>query len=229
VDKHTRLISVALVSHQNGYVHDLIDTAHLAHAHGGYLYADAIQALGTIPVDVQASGVDFLCAGAYKWMLARPGIAPFFVRRDLFQRLRLDRYGEGQIAERLPNHLYEIYTDARRFEAAPAPPGPTAELAASLKYIEHIGLACIESHTVGMGMRLQLDLDRQGHRMFTPPGNRSPIVAFYIDRPVPEVRDIFRTNKLNVTARNGTVRVSPALFNTADEIDNFLSVAKTLL
>ena len=229
VDKNTRLISVALVSHQNGYVHDLSAIANLAHAHGAYLYADAIQALGTIAVDVQVSGVDFLCAGAYKWLLARSGIAPFFVRRDLFQRLRLDRYGEGQISERLPNHYYEIYTDARRFEGARPPTGPTAELAASLKYIETIGLSRIESHTVGLGRRLQLELDRQGHRLFTPPGNQSPIVAFYINRPVPEARNIFAANKLNVTARDGTVRVSPALFNTADEIERFLAVAKALL
>ena len=42
VDERTRLISLAWVSHQNGYVHDLKGLSDLAHAHGAYLYADAI-------------------------------------------------------------------------------------------------------------------------------------------------------------------------------------------
>jgi cysteine desulfurase/selenocysteine lyase len=45
------------------------------------VYADAIQAVGTIAVDVKAADVDFLCAGGYKWLLAGWGVAPFYVRK----------------------------------------------------------------------------------------------------------------------------------------------------
>ncbi len=41
IDERTRLVSVAWVSHQNGYHHDLAALAQLAHAQGSYLYADA--------------------------------------------------------------------------------------------------------------------------------------------------------------------------------------------
>jgi selenocysteine lyase/cysteine desulfurase len=229
VDGRTRLISVALVSHQNGYVHDLRSLAELAHSKGAYLYADAIQAVGSIDVDVRASQVDFLCAGAYKWLLSRNGIAPFYVRRSLFDRLRVDRYGEGQIANRLPNWQYELYTDARRFESATASNGATAELAAGLKYIDRIGIANIDAHGARLGLKLQQDLTRMGHRLFTPIGNRSPIVAFYINKPIGEARAIFSENKINVTARNGTVRVSPALFNDDADIERLLEAARKLL
>jgi selenocysteine lyase/cysteine desulfurase len=229
VDRRTRLISVALVSHQNGYVHDLKPLAELAHSHRAYLYADAIQAVGSISVDVRSTEVDFLCAGAYKWLLSRNGVAPFFVKRSLFDRLRLDRYGEGQIEERQPNKQYRLYADARRFESATASNGPTAELAAALNYIHQIGITNIESHGVGLGLRLQRGLAGMGHRLFTPPGNPSPIVAFYIRQSVDGARALFRENKMNVTARNGTVRVSPALFNTDAEVDLFLEIARKLL
>ena len=229
VDRRTRLISVALVSHQNGYAHDLGALADLAHSNGAYLYADAIQAVGSINVDVRATQVDFLCAGAYKWLLSRNGVAPFYVKRSLFDRLRVDRYGEGQIADRLPNRQYVLYTDARRFESATASNGATAELAAALKYIDQIGIASIEAHGVRLGLKLQQDLARMGHRLFTPMGNRSPIVAFYIDKPVSEARALFSANKINVTARNGTVRVSPALFNDDSDIERLLEAARKLL
>jgi selenocysteine lyase/cysteine desulfurase len=229
VDRKTRLISVALVSHQNGYVHDLHALAQLAHAHGAYLYADAIQAIGSINVDVRATQVDFLCAGAYKWLFSRNGVAPFYVKRSLLEKLRLDRYGEGQIADRLPDKQYTLYMDARRFDAATASNGPTAELAAALKYIGHIGMANIEAHGVRLGLKLQQQLSSMGHRLFTPEGNRCPIVAFYINQPVSQARALFSTNKINVTVRNGTVRVSPALFNTDADVFRFLDIARKLL
>jgi selenocysteine lyase/cysteine desulfurase len=229
VDSRTRLISVALVSHQNGYVHDLRALAELAHSYGAYLYADAIQAVGSISVDVRATQVDFLCAGAYKWLLSRNGVAPFYVKRSLFDRLRIDRYGEGQIANRLPNWQYSLYTDARRFESATASNGATAELAASLKYIAQIGSANIDAHGVRLGLKLQHELTRMGHRLFTPSGNRCPIVAFYTNKPVDDVRALFAANKINVTARNGTVRVSPALFNNDADIERLLDAARKLL
>lgn len=228
VDRRTRLISVALVSHQNGYVHDLKSLGDLAHSYGAYLYADAIQAIGSVIVDVRASGVDFLCSGAYKWLLSLNGVAPFYVKRALFERLRLDRYGEGQIAERLPDWHYKLYTNARRFESATASNGPTAELAASLKYIEQIGIANIDAHGVRQGLKLQQELARMGHRLFTPMGNRCPIVAFYINQPVSQARALFSEHKINVTARNGTVRVSPALFNNDADIESFLEAARKL-
>jgi selenocysteine lyase/cysteine desulfurase len=229
VDRRTRLISVALVSHQNGYVHDLRSLGDLAHSYGAYLYADAIQAVGSIVIDVQATQVDFLCAGAYKWLLSRNGVAPFYVKRSLFDRLRVDRYGEGQIADRLQHWQYNLYTNARRFESATASNGPTAELAASLKYIEQIGIANIDAHGARLGLKLQGALSGMGHRLFTPMGNRCPIVSFYINQPVGKARALFADNKINVTARNGTVRVSPALFNTDADIERFIHVARELL
>jgi len=64
VDNRTRLISVAWVSNLNGFRHEMRPLADLAHAHGAYLYTDAIQAIGTAPLDVRAAGVDFLCCGS---------------------------------------------------------------------------------------------------------------------------------------------------------------------
>ena len=63
VDQHTKLVSVAWVSHQNGFRHDMRPIADLAHAHGALFYTDAIQAVGMFPIDVKQAGVDFLCCG----------------------------------------------------------------------------------------------------------------------------------------------------------------------
>jgi len=230
VDARTRLVSVAWVSHLNGFRHDMRAIADVAHAKGALFYTDAIQAVGMFPIDVRASGVDCLCSGSYKWLLAGWGVAPFYVRSDVADRLRLDRFGEMHAGRELPDQSYEILTNAKRFDYSSRAFGDVYALSAGLSYLERVGVARIESHTVdALARRLQEGLDRQGHRLFTPMGNRSSIVTFYTTKPEAEVRTAFQNASVEVTVRTGTVRISPALFNNTDEIDRCLDVTKRLV
>jgi selenocysteine lyase/cysteine desulfurase len=229
IDKRTRIVSVAWVSHQNGFRHEMRPIAELAHAVGAVFYTDAIQGLGTIAMDVQAAGVDALCAGSYKWMLAGFGIAPFYIRREVNDRLRLDRYGEFQVEKELADHHYELGKTARRFDYCSRSFGSARELSAALAYLEKVGVARIEEHTVGLAQQLYACLSRQGHKLFTPPGNRSSIVTFYVTKPMADVHAAFQAAKVDVTVRDGEVRIAPALFNTSDEIERCLEVTRRLV
>ena len=230
VDLKTRLVSVAWVSHRNGYRHDMKGIAEVAHAKGALVYVDAIQGLGTFPMDVQASDIDFLCAGSYKWLLAGWGVAPLYVRSAVADRLTIDRYGEMHAGKELPDHSYEIPTNARRFDYSSRAFGDLYTLSAGLSYLERVGIERIERHTIdGLAQRLQQGLTAQGHRLFTPLGNRSAIVTFYTTKEQAEVQAAFQAANVNVTVRNGMVRVSAALFNNAEEIDRCLEVTKRLL
>ncbi len=228
VDRRTRIVSVAWVSNQNGFRHDMRPIADLAHAHGAVFYTDAIQAVGMFPIDVQAAGVDAMCCGSYKWMLAGFGIAPFFIRPELNERLRIDRFGEFQIDRELPEHHDDLIKTAKRFDYSSRAFGAAHQLSAGLSYLEKTGVARIESHTVALALRLSDGLAKQGHRLFTPPGNRSSIVTMYVAKPADDVRSAFHAGHVDVTARNGQVRISPALFNTADDVDRCLDVTRRL-
>ena len=224
VDRKTRLVSVAWVSHRNGFRHDMRPIADLAHAHGALFYTDAIQAAGTIRIDVRAADVDFLCAGGYKWLLAGWGVAPFYIRKSLIPSLRLDRYGEFNAARELPDGDYEIDPTARRFDYSSRAFGECHALSAGLAYLQSVGVDRIEAHTVGLALELQRELALQGHRLATPRGNRSPIVAVETARPMDDVRAAFSAAKVDVTVRGGRVRIAPALFNTASDIERCLRV-----
>jgi len=230
VDRRTRLVSVAWVSHQNGYRHDMRPIADLAHAHGAYCYVDAVQAVGMFPIDVRAAGVDFMASGTYKWLLASFGVAPFFIRRDLLDRIPLDRYGALHVERELGDHRYEIYRTAKRFDYATPAFGPIYQLGAALSFLDRVGVAAIETHTVALADRLNRGLRDMGARVLTPAGNRSSIVSFAVD-PAREAAAHFTKANVDVSVREGgrQVRVSPALFNTAEEIDRFLSVASVIV
>ncbi len=228
IDDRTRLVSVAWISHRNGFRHDMRALCDLAHARGALVYTDAIQAVGTVAVDVKAADVDFLCAGGYKWLLAGWGVAPFYVRRALSQRLALDRYGEFHADHELPDGDFQIDATARRFDYSSRAFGEAHALSAGLTYLEGVGVPRIELHTVGLALELQKGLSAQGHRLATPMGNRSPIVAFETAQSMDNVRAAFAAAKVDVTVRAGRVRIAPALFNTQDDIARCLAVTRGL-
>jgi selenocysteine lyase/cysteine desulfurase len=82
---------------------------------------------------------------------------------------------------------------------------------------------------VALAHRLHNGLVDQGHRMFTPPQNRSSIVTFYSDKPPAALSAAFAAANVQVTARDGAVRVAPALFNNSDDIDHCLDVTRMLI
>jgi len=228
VDDRTRVVSVAWVSHQNGFRHDMRPLADLAHAHGALFYADAVQALGMFPVDVRAAGVDCMTSGTYKWLLGGFGVAPFFIRRELLEKIRVDRLGELHVEKELGDHRYEIYRTARKFEYATLAFGEIYQLGAALTYLERVGVDRIERHTVALARDLREGLAALGFRLFTPPDNHTSIVSVHLDKNQTRAREVLDGGHVQVSFREkgSLIRVSPALFNTRDEIQRFLDLAK---
>ncbi len=228
VDDRTRLISVAWVSHQNGYQHDLTELARLAHSHGAYLYADAIQGVGMLSLDVKQVDIDFLTSGTYKWLLGGFGVAPFYVREDLLDTVKLDRLGSLHIAEELGDFRYELYTDGRKYGYATLAFGAVFQLRAALDYLLRVGVENIERHTVDLAHRLREGLMEQGHSVWTPAGNRSAIVTFEHGRDIERIRATLETANVRVSLKEGgsKIRASVALFNNAQDIEQLLKITE---
>jgi len=226
VDDRTRLISVSWISHQNGYRHDLKALAELAHAHDAFLYADAIQGIGAIDIDVRTTGIDFFTAGTYKWLLGGYGVAPFYVREELLDRIGPDRFGSLNIAEDLGDHRFRVHDDARKYGYATMGFGSVFQLRAALDYLLEVGVPNIEAHTVALAQRLNSGLRGQGHDVWTPVGNRSSIVTFRHHRDVDQVRRTLGDAGIRISfkAEGEELRAGIALFNTEEDIDRLLGV-----
>jgi cysteine desulfurase/selenocysteine lyase len=226
VDRQTRLISVAWVSHQNGFRHDLAGLADLAHSNGAYLYADAIQGIGALDIDVRSTGIDFFTAGTYKWLLGGYGVAPFYVREELLERIGTDRFGSLNIAEELGQHRFRVYDDARKYGYATMGFGSVFQLRAAIDYLLRVGVPNIEAHTVGLAQQLNTGLVGQGHDVCTPKDNRSPIVTFRHHRDIALVRSTLEEAGIRISfkAEGDELRAGIALFNNSDDIDKLLDV-----
>ena len=191
------------------------------------LYADAVQALGTFPVNLAELGVDFLASGSYKWLLANFGVAPFFIREEHLDRIRPDRYGHTQIAEKLAGHRFQLHASAAKYEYASLAFGPVAQLAAALGYFQRVGLARIERHTVALAHELRESVVQMGFETLTPEDNSSPIVSFLHARDAAQLKRLFDDEAVDVTFRddNDTViRAGIALFNNRNDVQRLIKL-----
>ena len=222
VDGRTRLISVAWVNNNSGYRHDMKALAALAHSHGAYLYSDAVQFIGTGPVDVRTEQVDCFTTGTYKWLMAGFGVAAFYVRRELLEKIHPPNVGwrSGQ------------QKSAKKFEYATQAFGDFYELAAAVKYLQRIGLDHIEARSQTLVKRFRSGLAERKIQIATPANNRSSIVSFYIRKPSADAEKILDAERVKVSLQGAgpvtRVRVALAFFNNEAEVDRMLEVAETL-
>lgn len=66
VDERTVLVTLALANHELGTISDVAGLAAEARARGVLVHTDAVQAVGRVPVNVRALGVDALALSAHK-------------------------------------------------------------------------------------------------------------------------------------------------------------------
>jgi cysteine desulfurase len=89
------LVSVMWVNNETGAIQPVREIAAIAHAAGARYHCDAIQAVGKLPVDAEASGVNLLSLAAHKFH-GPPGVAALRVHR----RIRLVPLVHGGHQER---------------------------------------------------------------------------------------------------------------------------------
>lgn len=92
----TCLVSVMLANNEIGVIQPLAEIAAICKARGVLLHCDATQAVGKIPVDVTALGVDLMSFSAHK-IYGPKGIGALYARRrDPIVRLEPQIVGGGQ-------------------------------------------------------------------------------------------------------------------------------------
>ena len=225
-DERSRLISVAWVSNRNGFRYELPPLADLAHAHGAYLYADAIQAWGTFPTNLHDEKVDFACGNGYKWLHADFGCAPFYVRREHLEWMTPDRYGHSQVAETLPGHRFRLKTSAEKLQYANPAYGPVAAMDAALGFLGEVGMDRIAAHTHALAGELRAGAEALGMQLFTPPDNPSAIVSFYHGLEHERLTEALAEEGVSITFQEDgeLLRAAVGMFNNRDDVDRLLGV-----
>lgn len=227
----TRLIAVSLVSSVTGFMHDLSDLCAMAHRHGVLVYADAVQAAGAVPIDVRASGVDFLACGTYKWLMGDYGCAFLYCRPDRLDQLKRIQVGWRQLSH-YESHVLPfepvgpaIGTLALSggvsglFEVSTPAWNSLAVVSASLEYIETIGIEAIARNRRPLIDQLREELEALGLQTLTPRGTPGPIIAFALEHAERRLSPELKAAGIQASLYKHRLRVSPSVYNDPADVD----------
>jgi len=226
-DARTRLVTISAVQFWSGFRADLVELAERLSARDVLLVVDAIQGVGALEFDLSKVSIDFLSAGAQKWLLGPIGIGFAYVSPRMQERMRPVTIGTDSVIRDGEYFDYDLTfrPDARRYEeAAPNYPGILG-LGAAVNLLLRAGMQQVESAILRLSDRLREELPRRGYTLvFSPkPGERSGIVSFRHTRMVPaEVQQRLRDAGIVISLRADFLRASPHFYNTDDDIARLL-------
>ena len=95
INERTAVVSIMAVNNEIGVIHPIAEIAAFCHQRGALFHTDAAQAVGKIPLDVAAMGIDLMSISAHK-IYGPTGIGALYVRRRPRVRLEPQMDGGGQ-------------------------------------------------------------------------------------------------------------------------------------
>ncbi|MFZ4857758.1 MAG: aminotransferase class V-fold PLP-dependent enzyme [Desulfuromonadaceae bacterium] len=240
VQANTRMIAVSHVSNVCGAIQPLQQLAEICRACGALFLVDAAQSAGYLPVDVEKYAIDLLAVPGHKGLLGPSGTGLLYAAsRVLLKPVTHGGTGSHSTAEEQPL----VMPDG--FEAGTHNLPGVAGLLAGIEFICDRGIAAIHRHGHVLLDQAEKELreihgvtiygpadpaDRCSVLSFTASGVDSALLAAELDHGFDiSVRAGLHcaplAHRTLGTLPGGTVRVSPGLFTTCEEIELFCEAA----
>lgn len=222
----TKAIMVSHITSGLGIVLPVKALADLARERGALSLIDGAQAVGQIPVDVKALGVDAYAGSPHKWLMAPKGTGFLYLRRSVQERFwttlasiawndhgkgafRFGQYGTGSVAV-------------------------VQGLVAAMQFVTRLGIDRIARWDAMLTSRLRDGLARVPTARITSPTHpqlTAAITTFRVEGvSAKALQDALWTRKVRVRAQNDQngVRLSAHLYVSPADIDTVLDLVSTL-
>ncbi len=228
IDDRTRLVALSWVNYSTGFRADLPSIGALCRERGVFFCVDVIQGLGVLPLDVVAAKVDAACADGHKWLCAPEGLAVFYLRRELQDRVRPISLGwwSAALPARFDLEDQPLANTARRFECGTLPTTNAYGLHESLALINKTGVAHIAERVRMLTEKLVARLRSRGAQVTRAEGENewSGIVSFSIPgRDARKLAIDLEAKKVILTPRGDRLRAAVHAWNDESDIERLLA------
>ncbi len=232
----TRVVAVNWVRSLTGHVVDVAGLHQVCERSGVHLVLNVTQGLGALPFDIRRHPVAAISCSGFKWLCGPYATGFAWIRPDVLQtmhavqaywlalpdgvELDLNREGEHRLRDDLGARGYDVFGTANFLNFIP--------WTAALDYLLAQGTEAIAGHDQALVDQLIGLLDDSSYRFVSPTGagQRAAIVVISAADPADNQAACQRLADagIDTALRAGNIRLSPHLYNTADQIQRAAAI-----
>ena len=242
INEKTRLMAVAHVSNTLGTINPVGEIIAKAHAKEVKVLVDGAQAVKHLPVDVQALDADFYVFSAHK-MYGPNGVGILYGKKELLDQMP-PYQGGGEMISEVTFENTTFNEVPYKFEAGTPHITGVIAFGEAIRYLQKLGIdriAAYENELLAYATQKMLEIPNLV--IYGTQPEKSGVITFNIEGIHPFDLGTM-IDKMGIAVRTGrlcadpvmdhykvqaTIRVSFAVYNTFDEIDQFIVALKKLV
>lgn len=228
IDGRTRIVAISQVQYASGFRADLERIGRVARAHDALLVVDVIQALGVIPIDVEAELVDVAAGACHKWLLTPEGVGLLYLSARARERIQPTLVGWTSVPnpDDYGNYEQGWNEGTLAWETGTGPVALVHGLEASLKLLNEVGIGTIQAHLEKLTDHLCEQLRNTDYEVVSSRrmGEKSQIVCIRNTAGLSSLDLYSHLRKRNIITapRGDRLRISPHFYNTLEEMDELV-------
>jgi kynureninase len=225
IDERTLLVPISHVLFRSSAMYDVPRVVARAREMGAMVLLDCYQSAGTVPLAIEAWGVDMACGGSVKWACGGPGAAYLYVKPSLLPEMR--PMATGWFAHQEP-FAFDMgpmrYADDawRMIGGTPAIPAVyTAR--AGWDVIADLGVTAIREKSLRQTTLARDMVRARGFTVNTPEQDdeRGGTICFDFDGALAVSRELSKRRFFHDYRPRCGLRVSPHFYTTDEELQRF--------
>lgn len=235
LSERTKLVSIVHISNSLGTINPVKEMISLAHAKGAKVLVDGAQGVVHLDIDVQALDCDFYVFSGHK-IFAPTGIGALFGKKDLLNEMP-PYQGGGEMISSVSFEKTTYNVLPFKFEAGTPNIADIIAFRLALEYMEKLGkknIADYENYLLKYATERITDIT--GLKIIGTAKEKASVISFVFEDIHPsDVGTLLDNQGIAVRTGShctqplmerlgisGTTRASFAVYNTTEEIDNFI-------
>ena len=241
IKPNTKMIFVTSASNVIGKTLPLEKIGKLCNEKGILFGVDAAQGCGIFDINMQKMHIDYLCLAPHKGLYSSMGTGVLIAEKPIDNILISGGTGINSKDPFQPDDLPE------RLESGTQNVPGIYSISAGIDFVKKTGMNKIYEHEMNLCKMAYSGLRKVGATLYTPypeKNSYAPVLSFNIKgKHSSQTAEILNANGVAVrsglhcaplahehigTSAIGTVRISPSVFNSAQDIDNLIFVLKRI-
>jgi cysteine desulfurase / selenocysteine lyase len=228
IDDKTRVVAISHVQFASGFRADLERLGRAARQHDALFVVDVIQALGVVPINVEAEMVDVAAGAGHKWLLTPEGVGYLYLSDRARERIQPTLVGWVSVPnpEDYANFEQGWNRGALAWETGTGPTALIHGLKASLDLLHQHSPANISHYLEELTDHLCDRIQSKHYEVVSSrePAEKSQIVCIRHRSDISAMGLYAHLKRQNIITapRGDRLRIAPHLYNTLDEIDQLI-------